>query len=143
MDILLVDDDRVDREVLIRGIRKHDLSSNIVEVVSAEDALTVFKQHHFDVVFLDYQLASACGIEVLRNMREHPQKKSSAIIMMSGSEVEAVAIKAIRSGAQDFILKSEINAAGLRRCITHSKARVELEDEIFDLKASPRLAAIN
>lgn len=143
MDILVVDDDRVDREVLIRGIRKHDLSSNIVEVVTAEDALVVFKQHHFDVVFVDHQLASECGIEVLRSMREYPQRKSSAIIMMSGTEVEAVAIKAIRSGAQDFILKSEINASGLRRCITHSKARVELEDEIFELKKRPMLAAMH
>lgn len=138
MDILLVDDDRVDREILIRGIRQHDLSSNIIEVSTGNAALKAFDQQHFDVVFLDYKLACDCGIELLEQMRSHPQKHQSAIIMMSGCEAEEVAISAIRKGAQDLIIKNEINGAGLRRCITHSKARVDYEDEIYQLKSKSR-----
>lgn len=131
MDILLVDDDRVDREFLIRSIRQNDLSSNIVEVSSACDSMLIFKQHFFDVVFLDYRLSDDCGFNVLEQMRKVRPERTSAIIMMSGAENESVSVQAIKAGAQDFIIKSEINAAGVKRCIIHSRARVQFEDEIY------------
>jgi len=131
MEILIVDDDRVDREYLIRGIRKFDLSSNIEEVSSATDAMVKFERKFYDVVFLDYRLSGECGFDVLDQMLTVRPELSSALIMMSGAEDESVAIRAIRSGAQDFIIKSEINASGIKRCITHSRARVQYEDEIY------------
>ena len=86
------------------------------------------------MVFLDFRLAGDCGFNVLQQMREARPEQTSAIIMMSGLEDEGASVKAIRSGAQDFIIKSEINAAGIKRCITHSRARVQYEDDIHSMR---------
>ena len=55
MDILLVDDDIVDRTAITRTLRKSNLSVNITEATTVDKALKIYSDTAFDVVLLDTQ----------------------------------------------------------------------------------------
>ncbi|WP_413701675.1 response regulator [Psychromonas sp. KJ10-10] len=109
MEILLVDDDSVDRAVIIRTLKKSNLAVNITEALTVDQGLKLNSEKVFDVVLLDYNLPMRDGIEMIVEIRSAPQGSSTAIVMMSTSEDEEIALECIKAGAQDFLIKSEIS----------------------------------
>ena len=59
IQLLLVEDDDVDQEKIIRLLKKASLPFNIVTATSAAKAVDLVKQHIFDFVILDYRNHSA------------------------------------------------------------------------------------
>ena len=132
MDILLVDDDSVDRAVIIRTLKKSNLRVNITEATTVDEGLKLYTEKVFDVVLLDYNLPLRDGIEMVVEIRNAPKDSSTAIVMMSTSEDEELALECIKAGAQDFLIKSEISEKKLRRAILHSTTRHNLEKKLFE-----------
>lgn len=132
MDILLVDDDKVDRAVITRTLKKSNLSFHITEAVTVDQGLKLYSEKSFDVVLLDYNLPLRDGIEMIVEIRNEPKDSSTAIVMMSTSEDEELALECIKAGAQDFLIKSEISETKLRRAILHSTTRHNLEKKLFE-----------
>tara|TARA_R110001583_G_scaffold81253_2_gene216980 strand:+ start:6021 stop:7712 length:1692 start_codon:yes stop_codon:yes gene_type:complete len=132
MDILLVDDDTVDRAVITRTLKKSNLTVNITEAMSVDQGLKLYADNNFDVILLDYNLPMRDGIEMIVEIRREPKSSNTAIVMMSTSEDEVLALKCIKAGAQDFLIKSEISEKKLSRAILHSAARHELENKLFE-----------
>ncbi|MFT5579856.1 MAG: diguanylate cyclase (GGDEF)-like protein, partial [Paraglaciecola psychrophila] len=83
-----------------------------------------------DIVLLDCKMPRRDGIEMIVELRGLPKNESSAIIMMSSSEDEAIALACIKAGAQDFLPKSEITEKRLRRSLQQAKAKFDLELEL-------------
>ena len=130
MELLIIDDDAVDRMSAIRTLRRSDLPlTNIDQAHSAEEGIAFAKSKGYDIILLDYQLPSQNGIEVLRELRgvEH---FSSAIVMLSHSSDDELALQCVEAGAQDFIMKSEINSSRLKRAILIAAERSQLEDQV-------------
>jgi diguanylate cyclase (GGDEF)-like protein len=132
MDILLVDDDTVDRAIITRTLKKSNLNVNIVEATGVDQGLQLYSEKSFDVVLLDYNLPLRDGIEMIVEIRSAPEESSTAIVMMSTSEDENLALECIKAGAQDFLIKSEISDIKLRRAILHSTTRHNLEKKLFE-----------
>lgn len=130
MNILIVDDDIVDREHIKRTLHKSPRQWNIIETESVEEGLTAFYSNNFDLVLLDYRMPKRDGIELLLELRNASIDKSVAIIMLSNSEEAELALECVRAGAQDFLLKSEVTVARLERSIYQSQARFELEKKL-------------
>jgi diguanylate cyclase (GGDEF)-like protein len=55
-----------------------------------------------------------------------------AIIVLSTSQEESLALACLQAGAEDFICKSEITHERIKRAIIHSTARFELEKQLWD-----------
>ncbi|GAA3919460.1 putative bifunctional diguanylate cyclase/phosphodiesterase [Litoribacillus peritrichatus] len=132
MDILIVDDDQVDRALVIRTIKKSNLNVNITEAITVDEGLRCYAKQHFDIVLLDYRMPERDGIEMMMEIRNEPRSNDTAIVMMSASEDEALAVECIRAGAQDFITKSEITDTRLRRALLHASTRFDLEKQLFE-----------
>jgi diguanylate cyclase (GGDEF)-like protein len=132
MNILLVDDDAIDREIVKRALRSNDEFSFIHEVSSAEEGLRVADEGDFDVLLLDYKMPKTNGIEMIIELRKRPNLGKTAIVMVSASDDEALALSCIEAGAQDFITKNEISASKLKRAIVQAKKRFELEKKLYD-----------
>lgn len=135
MRVLIVDDDLVDRQIVKRALRLGSVSHELVEAETVEDGIQQYSTQRFDLVLVDYRMPGRDGIEFVMAIRENHRDKSSAIVMMSNSEDEDVALESIRAGAQDFLLKSEINAPRLRRAILHAQTRFDLEKQLHDTHA--------
>ncbi|MBQ0799265.1 MAG: EAL domain-containing protein [Porticoccaceae bacterium] len=131
MDILIVDDDRADREHLRRTLKRNDAECRIVEALTVEEGLERFREQAFDVILLDYRMPKRDGIEMLLELRSEPKENSTAIVMMSTSEEEQLALDCLHAGAQDFLVKSDITSARLGRAILNAQTRFELEKKLY------------
>jgi diguanylate cyclase (GGDEF)-like protein len=132
MNILLVDDDIVDRTAITRVLKRSNLSVNITEMTTVDKALNLYAQENFDVVLLDYNLPVRNGLDMLTGIRNQPKESNTTVIMMSSSEDEEVALQCIKAGAEDFLVKSEISEKRIKRAILLSTARHDLENKLFD-----------
>lgn len=131
MKVLIVDDDIVDRELIKRTLKRSDISCNITEVESVDDALKNLQDSSFDAILLDYNLPQRNGIELLLEIKGDPNRHDTAVIMMSTSKEDELALNCINAGAQDFLVKTEINVFRLQRAIVNAQARSDLEKRLY------------
>ena len=131
MNILIVDDDIIDREVIVRALSRSKILCNITQVELVDEALEKLASEAFDVVLLDYNLPQRKGIELLIELKDLPTKNNTVVIMTSTSKEDDLAIKSINAGAQDFLIKTEIDAFRLQRAIANAQVRASLEQELL------------
>jgi DNA-binding response OmpR family regulator len=98
--VMIVDDDRT-MNVLLKTLLELD-GFAVVVVPGAEAVLTTALAERPDAVLMDVFLADTDGMELLRQMRQHPELSSMPVIMSSGMDVE---LECQRAGADAFILK--------------------------------------
>lgn len=122
MDLLLIDDDEADRIAIIRALRKSKVALNVVEASSAFTGLNLALERHFDGILLDYSLPDANGLEVLIKLNSMTQDQAM-VVMLSNHEDEKLAQRCIELGAQDFLLKEEVNSRVLTRAIRYAKQK--------------------
>lgn len=97
--VLLVEDDDIDREAVIRHIRKKHLPYDLWTAGSEWEAMEKLKEGVFDVILLDYDLGSATGLDLLPLVGDAPA------IFITGSGSEEIAVRAMRRGACDYLIK--------------------------------------
>jgi DNA-binding response OmpR family regulator len=99
-DVLVVDDDRTVREVVVSYLRAsgHDVS----EAGDGEGALTAMNRHRADLVVLDLMLPGVGGLEVCRRLRE---TTDVPIIMLTALGSETDRVVGLRLGADDYVTK--------------------------------------
>lgn len=132
MNVLIVDDDIVDRELAIRTLKRSDIQCDFCEVESVNDALEKLESTSFDAILLDYNLPLRNGIELLQELKNDPDKHDIPVVMMSSSQEDELALNCINAGAQDFLIKSEINVFRLQRAVVNAQARADLEKKLYD-----------
>jgi diguanylate cyclase (GGDEF)-like protein len=130
LDVLVVDDDYADRKIIRRIIAEKAVDANVVEASSVSQGLETLKLQSFDVILLDYKMPNGNGIEMVENLRARADLGSVAIVMMSASDSDELAVACLEAGAQDFILKSELQKLNLQRAIVHAQKRFELEHKL-------------
>lgn len=132
MNVLIVDDDRVDQELVQRALKKSNLDVSIHTAKTVDEGIEEYRKNTFDIILLDYRMPEKDGIEMIRELGEEAQNACTAIVMMSSSEDEQLAIDCLKAGAQDFLMKSEVTGVRLRRAVLHAKTRFELEKKLAD-----------
>lgn len=103
LKVLLIDDNPDDRILIIRELRKLFLVE-IVEVIdkAAFEAALVIRD--FDIIITDYQLRWTTGIEVL--IRVKASFPAIPVIMFTATGNEEIAVRAMKIGLDDYIMKS-------------------------------------
>lgn len=127
LNILLVEDDEVDRLTIKRALRKNNLDYRIESCSDARQSMEVIKEQQFDIILLDYRLPDANGIDVLRSLKVHAGRTPIIIITSQGDE--KVAAAAIKGGASDYIPKSLLTPEGLIQSIRNALRIKQIEEE--------------
>ena len=99
--VLVVDDDKLVNEFLVETLKRAGYECE--SVFSAEDALVLFKQKEFDIVLSDYKMKEMDGVQLLKHVKNI--NKSTTFIIMTAYGTVETAVKAIKLGAYDFLLK--------------------------------------
>lgn len=128
--LLVVDDDKVDREMISRLLLKSSNKYHITEASSVDEGLEFYDTGIFDAVLLDYRMPQRSGIEMIIELRTHIRNYGSAIVVLSSAEDEELATRCIKAGAQDFLPKSEISTSRIQNALTHAQTRFELEMQL-------------
>ncbi|MES2279349.1 MAG: sigma-54 dependent transcriptional regulator [Bacteroidota bacterium] len=100
-NILLVEDDTTFSQMLKFFLEKH--GHHIQTVQHIKGGLKLIEQHTFQLILLDYRLPDGTGLDLLTKIRESGLAVP-VIIMTSFNDVRT-AIRAIRSGASEYITK--------------------------------------
>ncbi|MGI5920906.1 MAG: sigma-54-dependent transcriptional regulator [Syntrophomonadaceae bacterium] len=103
MNILLVDDEYKSRSCLAEVLKK--LGHNVVEKSNGEEALDAFTQQQFHLVLTDNRMPRMSGIDLLENIRALPTGADVDMVIITGFSDLNTAIRAIRLGAFDYLLK--------------------------------------
>lgn len=113
MKILVVDHEKVHRANLADKLtaRGHQLAL----ASDGEQALDQLATDSFDVVFADAKIPKVEGIELLRQIKQGPQKTAHVVMMSSNGSIP-VAVQAVKLGAFDF-LKKPIPAEKLQQLL--------------------------
>lgn len=127
INLLVVDDDKVDREMVRRLLNKSSTKYKITEASTVDEGLILYDRENFDVVLLDYRMPQRNGIEMILEIRSHMRNYGSAIVMLSTAEDEVLATECLKAGAQDFIPKAELSTSRIQNALTHAQTRFKLE----------------
>ena len=83
------------------------LSLEAKAVQTAGKALSTIRAEHFDLYLLDSRLADADGFELCRQIREDDPQ--TPILFFSGAAFEADRKKGIEAGANDYVIKPDLD----------------------------------
>jgi len=122
--VLIVDDEKSMRITLSEFLKKEDY-----EVDSAPDAFTALQMmamSQYDIIITDIIMPRISGIELLEKIRE--KSETVQIIIMTGEPTVETAVKAVQSGANDYLTKP-INKDAFLRTVRHAEQLKELVDE--------------
>lgn len=75
----------------------------VVTATNGQDAIDLFGQENFDIVFLDENMPGISGLETLSELKEH--KSTIPVIMITKSEEEYIMDEAIGSKIADYLIK--------------------------------------
>jgi len=113
LNVLLLDDDELDRMAVRRALATSGLDAVLTEVADAASALDALLAGRYDCVLLDYHLPRLDGLAVLQHMRS--LGVTAPVIMLTGQGDEALAVELMKAGASDYIAKNALTARRLAR----------------------------
>src|SRR5258706_247278 len=127
--ILLVEDSPVDSRLLQLLLGESKTMYFAWTCVSRlADALAKLADEQFDVVLSDLTLPDSQVFETFQSLRA--QAPYMPIIVLSGTDDETMAIKAVREGAQDYLVKGKADTHVLTRSITYAIERHRAEQAL-------------
>ena len=121
--LLLLEDNIGD----VRLLREmfNEQSVHRVEVISVEcmrDAESYLAAHaDVDIILLDLGLPDAHGVGAVR--RAHAAAPHVPLVVLTGMDDEALAAQALQEGAQDYLIKGQIDTRGLMRALRYAIER--------------------
>lgn len=120
--ILLIEDNPGDTRIIKELLREG--SGTGVALLSADRLSSGLKQLSeggVDLVLLDLTLPDSKGLDTFTKLRA--TAKGVPVILLTGLDDEELAVRAVREGAQDYIVKGSLNAQSLGRAIRFAVER--------------------
>ncbi|MDQ2693485.1 MAG: response regulator, partial [Chloroflexota bacterium] len=124
--LLVVDDNRVNRILLSRGLEAHGHRVETAE--NGREALEKLRKDSFDLVLLDIEMPEMNGYQVLETCLQDPDLRDIPIIMTSSLDELDSVVRCIELGAEDYLNKP-VNPILLRARVNASLEKKRLRDE--------------
>ncbi len=87
-----------------------------------------------DVTLLDLGLPDSHGLDTLSNVG--PRANGMSVVVLTGLDDESVGIAAVQNGAQDYLVKGQIDGRGLWRVIHYAIERKRMEEVVKEKRAA-------
>ena len=125
LNILLVEDNPGDIYIITNFLSTSDLNPTLTKASTLNEAQLLCMNNEFDVILLDLGLPDSIGLETLRKMQVF--KVNPPVVVMTGLNDEDIALKSLREGAQDYLVKSMLNSENIVRSVKYSIERKKLQ----------------
>ncbi len=125
--VLLIEDEAADA-LLVRQLLVDIMGPSVAltHVDRLADAIARLRAEKFDVVLLDLDLPDSAGVQTL--VRLHNLDLGVPVVVLGGQDDEALALEVMRRGAQDYLIKNQLDPPSLGRSITHGIERQKIAD---------------
>jgi len=139
--LLLVEDDTADAELLVETLSiLRYVHIDIVRSSTLTNALVNLNTYKFDIIIADLGLPDAQGLDTFIRMSE--QTPEVPIIMLTGQDDEELAMRALKLGAQDYLVKGQIDNNVLYRSIRYSIERHRLIQQLKTVSITDELTGL-
>ncbi len=123
--VLIIEDSADDAELTVRALRRGGCDLTYERVDTPEAMQAALREGAWDLVIADYSMPRFNGLAALKMLRE--SGLDLPFILVSGTVGEDVAVEAMKGGADDYVLKSNLTRLPLavERELRDSEVRVE------------------
>jgi PAS domain S-box-containing protein len=127
--VLLIEDSPVDSRLLQLLLSESTTSHfELTHVERLSEGLKRLSEERFDVALSDLTLPDSHGFETFQAL--HARAPDMPIIVLSGVDDETLAVKAVREGAQDYLVKGRVDGHVLSRAIFYAIERHRTEQAL-------------
>ena len=139
INILLIEDNPGDIR-LIQELMKEVSNGrfNLLYHDNLTEGMQLLNDRKFNVILLDLSLPDSEGLNTLEKILKNA--KDIPIIILTGTDDQTLAIEAVKSGAQDYLIKGKVNGILLERTIFYSIERQNIMKKLKQSEKKFRLA---
>jgi len=128
--LLLVEDNPGDARLLREMFsEKGAHNTELTHVECMSEAEKHLANRVVDIILLDLGLPDAQGLEAVR--RAHAAAPGVPLVVLTGLDDDSLAGRALQEGAQDYLIKGQIETRGLLRALRYAVERKIIEDALF------------
>jgi signal transduction histidine kinase len=132
--VLLIEDDSTDVAV-VRSLAKQvkGIQIDITHADRLSTAIEILERKEFDLILTDLGLPDSQGIGTF--IKINTVRPNLPVVLLTGNNDTELASTAVRSGAQDYVVKGDVNSAMLLKSIQYA---IERNKMVMDLKNNVR-----
>lgn len=129
ISLLLIEDDPIDADLFQEILDDAENSNFIITWVQRlQVALEKLDQEYFDLILSDLSLPDSHGPETFIRLNAH--SPHLPIVVLSGSDDETLAVKALQEGAQDYLVKGKANGSLIIRSLRYAIERKQAQQAL-------------
>ncbi len=134
LQVLLVEDNAGDARLLREMFSTEKAGSfELTHLLRMSEAMIHLAKGGVDVLLLDMGLPDAHGLDTVR--QAHAAAPNIPLIVLTGLDDEALAAEAMKEGAQDYLIKGQIENRALPRALRHAIDRHRMQTETDLIRA--------
>lgn len=103
LKVLVVEDDTASCDILVDLLEQ--IGCDTLAAHNGREGLALCESHHFDIIFTDIRMPGLNGLEMLRQLRQHPAYEQTPMVAVSASSLEHERTYYLAQGFQEFIGK--------------------------------------
>jgi diguanylate cyclase (GGDEF)-like protein len=141
IQVLLIEDNPTDALLLHEAVAADALASFEFTIAeSLKSGLEFLHQDHFDVVLLDLGLPDSQGLKSFELVnRAFPEKP---VVVLSGTADQTLALEAVQSGAQDYLVKGSTGWEIASRAMRYAIERKRMEERLHHMATHDALTGL-
>ena len=132
--VLIIDDNPNDRTLALRELKKLFSQLQYWEIIDENAFAEALEQDNFNLVITDYQLCWTTGLKILHRIKK--QKPDCPVIMFTGTGSEEIAVKAMKAGLDDYVIKSPKHYVRLAAAVRSTWQKYEQKKALQEFKQS-------
>ncbi|HMI50638.1 MAG TPA: EAL domain-containing protein [Candidatus Saccharimonadales bacterium] len=128
--LLLVEDNHGDARLISEMFEDQEVhNTELTHVGCMIDAEEHLAKCSADIILLDLGLPDAQGLEAVR--RAHAAAPRVPLVVLTGLDDESLALAALHEGAQDYLIKGQIETRGILRALRYAVERKHMQEALF------------
>ena len=122
LQVLLVEDNPGDAVLFQEMLAEADPDGfSLRRAETLLEALDQIAEHSFDVIALDLNLPDSHGLETFTAMRSYAPR--TPVVLLTGNDDDALAVAAVEAGAEDYLVKDNLDAERLAQALRYAVVR--------------------
>jgi signal transduction histidine kinase len=126
--VLLVEDNPGDARLIREMLKEASARFELTRVERLDEGLKRLGEETFDVMLLDLNLADSQGLDTF--VQAHAQAPGVPIVVLTGLADEVLGVKAVQGGAQDYLVKGQVEGNPLARALHYAIERKRAEEAL-------------
>jgi PAS domain S-box-containing protein len=128
--LLLIEDNMGDARLFSETLsEQNEEDTALVHLGRMSDAEAYLTENTVDIILLDIGLPDAQGLEAVR--RAHAAAPRTTLVVLTGLDDESLAAHALQEGAQDYLVKGQMETRSLVRSLRFAVERKGMEEALF------------